>query len=79
MNRQEQNNKLDAAIALIQEVAAAQTLTKTWCDTCHGAEYEDYLSYQLGTGLGSVMKKLKKLSWHDLEEQEAEVLAPGRR
>ena len=47
MNRQEQNDKLDSAIEFIQEVAAAQTLTKTWCATCHGAEYEDYLSYQL--------------------------------
>jgi hypothetical protein len=79
MTRQEQNHKIDAAIALLREVADVQNTTKEWCDSCHGAEYEDYSSYQLGTGLESVIKKLRKLSWHDLEAGEPETHAPGRR
>lgn len=79
MTREEQNMRIAIAISMLKEVADVQNTSKTWCDACQGAEYEDYSSYQLGTSLKSVIKKLRKLAWHDTEEAEPETLAPGRR
>lgn len=80
MTRREQNAKMEEAVALLEEVAGVQDGRKRWCEECGGAEYEDFSSHQLKEGLRGVVRRLKKLMWHDEEGfGSPETLAPGRR
>ena len=78
MTKEEQNKKLDEAIALLKEVAQVQNQEKEHCDCCGAPAYVDWTSFQLKEVLDAQIRKLRKCRWVDLDAQ-PESRAPGRR
>ena len=78
MTKEEQNQKLDEAAALITEVLKVQSQEKHYCETCRAPEYVDWVAHKMREQLEGLVRKLRKLQWVDLDA-EPETHAPGRR